>query len=53
MSTRPESLEKWLKFLHGDPELCKCDYKIENSRDYGKGWVRVTTHPSCPVHIER
>lgn len=50
-----ESLDKWLTYLDGDPNRCKCDYSWKgqgrfNGIDMGKGWSRMTTHPSCPIH---
>ena len=45
-----ESLDKWLTWLDGDPEWCKCDYGVRSDHTYGKGWVRITTHPKCPEH---
>ena len=34
---------------------CKCDHAVRglgtlHGINMGKGWVRITTHPACPVH---
>ena len=49
------SLVRWLTWLDGDPNLCKCDHAWKGTgsphgMQMGKGWVRMTTHPKCPVH---
>lgn len=45
-----ESLDKWLTWLDGDPNRCKCDYGVRGMAEMGKGWARITTHPQCPIH---
>jgi hypothetical protein len=49
-----ESLQEWLAWLHPGVK-CKCtyDYKslgLLHGVSMGKGWLRMSTHPQCPVH---
>lgn len=37
---------------------CKCEYAWKGlgmleGINMGKGWVRITTHPHCPVHGDK
>lgn len=36
-------------------DRCRCDFDYRSlgklhGINMGKGWVRITTHPKCPVH---
>jgi hypothetical protein len=38
----------WLESIGSKP--CTCRYEWLPSRDYGHGWVRVSTGPDCLEH---
>ena len=38
----------WLESIGSKPCICRFEWK--GSRDYGHGWVRVTTEPGCLEH---
>lgn len=49
----PSKLADWLSFI--GIETCPCRYEwkglgVLHGVNMGKGWVRMTTEPSCPHH---
>lgn len=49
----PESLRRWLAWVDILDCLCAFDWQsigILYGVSFGKGWVRVTTEPTCPRH---
>ena len=52
-TVHPDSLREWLHFL--GQEDCTCESAWRGigrlyGQGMGKGWVRMTTDPSCPHH---